>query len=184
MQPSWKLPEETEKPFRDGLGHAAKRRVTELHGMLKQLSTEQLAGMVTLSCYVAAYTAIDVVERQWPNDAQVRRMAQKTVEGGTSFAEFGVTEENVYRFLSHCALGGQPYEDVFANIFPNPPEFFAAPLFITANVLATFVPQGKTIWEFLDLIEAAYEGAWLLDLNLLPALMVRARMPQSEQTPA
>lgn len=25
------------------------------------------------------------------------------------------------------------------------------------NVLTTFVPKGKTMWEFLDLIEAAYE---------------------------
>lgn len=31
------------------------------------------------------------------------------------------------------------------------------------------------------MIEDAYEKAWLLDLNLLPALMVRARMPQPEQ---
>jgi hypothetical protein len=32
-------------------------------------------------------------------------------------------------------------------------------------------------------IEDAYEKAWLLDLNLLPALMIRARVQQKQQAP-
>jgi hypothetical protein len=181
MQPSWRLPEEIEKPFRDGLDHVAKQRGAELQPMLKQLSAEQLAGIVNLSCLVTAYTALDVAERRWPSDAQVRRMAQGVVKDGNRDDHAGVTEQNVYLFLSQCALGFKPYEDVFADVFTDPPEFFAAPLYFTANMLATFVPNGKTIWQFLDLIESSYEGAWLLDLNVLPALMVRARMPQPDQ---
>lgn len=112
------------------------------------------------------------------------RAADGAAEGGTSsFAEFGVTEENVYLFISRCALGSTPYEDVFADIFPDPTEFFAALFFITVKVLATFTPKGKDMGEFLDLMEAALEGAWLLDLNLLPALMFRARLPREALTP-
>jgi hypothetical protein len=55
--------------------------------------------------------------------------------------------------------------------------------FITVKVLATFTPKGKDMGEFLDLMEAAREGAWLLDLNLLPALMFRARLPREALTP-
>jgi hypothetical protein len=105
------------------------------------------------------------------------------VEGGTSYEEFGVTERNVYLFVSHCALGFKPYAEVFGDIFDDPREFFAVPFFLTVSVLATFVPKEQTIWEFLEAIEDAYEKAWLLDLNLLPALMVRARMPQLDQIP-
>jgi uncharacterized membrane protein len=84
----------------------------------------------------------------------------------------------VYLFTSQCALGFKPYADVFADIFGTPDDLLAAPFFIAVSVLAAYVPKGKTIWEFLEQIETAYEGAWLLDLNVLPALMVRARMPQ------
>lgn len=178
MRPSWKLPPETEEPFRDALDHAVKRRVSDLHAMLQELSQEQLEGAAGLCGLVSAYTAIDVAKRNWPSDAQIRRMAQGITEGENRDKQYGVTEQNLYLWLSQCALGFKDYADVFDAIFEDPREFLAAPFFFTANLLAGFVPQGKTIWEFLEQIESAYETALLLDLNLLPALMVRARMPQ------
>ena len=183
MHPSWRIPAEVEKPFRDALDHAAKRRVSELHDMLFRLPEEHLAAAVGLCGFVTAYTAIDVVERRWPTDAGLRRMAEKMVEGGNRDEQFGVTEQNVYLWASQCALGFKPYAEVFGDRFNDPYKFLAAPFFLTVNVLATFVPEGQTIWEFLELIEDAYEKAWLLDLNLLPALMVRARIPQPQQAP-
>lgn len=110
-------------------------------------------------------------------------LAEKTVAGENPDEQFGVTEENVYLFVSQCALGFKPYADVFSDIFTDPREFFAAPFFIAVKVLAAFLPKEKGLWEFLEQIESAYEAAWLLDLDLLPALMVRARMPQPEQQP-
>jgi hypothetical protein len=64
MSPSWRIPEDTEKPFRQALDHAAKRRADELHGFLEELQEEQLAGIVGLCAIVTAYTAIDVTERK------------------------------------------------------------------------------------------------------------------------
>lgn len=181
MNPSWRLSEEIEKPFRKALDHASKRRISELHGLLAEMTDEQIAGAIGLCGFATAYVAIDVVERRWPTDAGLRRMAENLMKGGNPDERFGVTAENVYRFTSQCALGFKPYADVFGNIFGSPDELLTAPFFITVNVLAAYVPKGQTIWEFLEQIESAYEGAWLLDLNVLPALMVRARMPQPEQ---
>lgn len=183
MSPGWRLPQEIEKPFRDALDHAAKGRVNELHDLLRSLTEEQIASAISLCGFATAYTAIDVVERRWPTDAGLRQMAAKTVEGDNPAERFGVTEQNVYLFVSQVALGFKPYVEVFGSVFADPAELFAAPFFITVDVLASFVPKGQTIWEFLELIEDSFEKAWLLDLNLLPALMVRARIPQPEQTP-
>ncbi|MBO0801652.1 MAG: hypothetical protein J2P25_01050 [Nocardiopsaceae bacterium] len=180
MNESWRLPREYEEPFRDALDHAAKRRIGDLHALLRGLTEQQATAAISLCGYVSAYIAIDVVERRWPTDAAVRRMAQKLAEVKVD-RQYGVTEENVYLYLSKCALGFQSYADVFGDAFGSLEETLAAPFFFATDMLAGFLPKnGQTIWEFLDVIEDAYEKAWLLDLNLLPALMVRARMPQPE----
>lgn len=181
MQPTWRIPEEIEKPFRTALTHATTRNIDELHSLLDSLSKEQLEGSVGLCGLASAYTAIDVTERKWPTDAQVRRMAQGITEGKNPDKQHGVTEQNLYLWLSQCALGSGNYADVFDSIFEDPHQYMAAPFFFTTNLLIRFKPKDKSETEFLSLIEAAYEGAWQLDLNLLPALMVRARMPQAGQ---
>jgi hypothetical protein len=183
MNDSRRFPKEFEEPFRDALDHAAKRRTAELRVLRERLTAQQVEATVGLCGLAAAYTAINAVGRKWPTDSGLRLMAKKTVEDGNRDEQSGVTEQNMYLFLSECALGFKPFAKVFAGVFEDPDEFFAAPFFLTINLLATFLPEGQTVWEFLDVIEDAYEKAWLLDLNLLPALMVRARMPQPEQTP-
>lgn len=181
MQQSWKIPEETEKSFRKALDHASTRNVSELHSLLEGLAKEQLEGAAGLCGLASAYTAIDVTERKWPSDAQVRRMAQGVTEGANRDEQYGVTEQNLYLWLSQCALGFKNYADVFDGIFTDPGEFLAAPFFFTTNLIIRFKPKGTSVGDFLNLIEGSYEKALLLDLNLLPALMVRARMPQPGQ---
>jgi hypothetical protein len=182
MSDNWRLPREIEEQFRDALDHAAKRRADELRSLLRRMvDGNQIDAAVQLCGLVAAYTAINTVSRRWPTDSGLRLMAEKIVQADDE--PHGVTEQNVYLFLSRCALGSESFADVFGDAFDDADKFIAAPFFLTADMLATFVPKGQTIWEFLDVIEDAYEKAWLLDLNLLPALMVRARMPQPEQAP-
>jgi hypothetical protein len=67
----------------------AKHRVGELHGLLRQLTDEQIAPAISLCGFVVAYTAIDVVERRWPADAGLHRMAMRTVEGHNPDEQFG-----------------------------------------------------------------------------------------------
>ncbi|MBO0803741.1 MAG: hypothetical protein J2P25_11805 [Nocardiopsaceae bacterium] len=180
MTESWRLPREYEEPFREALDHASKRRIGDLHALLRGLTEQQATAAISLCGYVCAYTAINTVSRRWPTDGGLRLMAEKTPKGVEEDAPYGVTEENVYLYLSKCALGFQSYADVFGDVFGSLEETLAAPFFITVDLMATFLPKGQTIGDFLDIIEDAYEKAWLLDLNLLPALMVRARMPQPE----
>lgn len=179
--PPWKLSEEIEKPFRHALDRAAKGKPDEVRELLHGMTDEQIAGCLTMSGWVAAYTAINAVSRRWPTDHGLHVLAQKVVEGGNRDEAQGVTEENVYKYVSEVALQCKSYADVFDGVFEDPGESLSAPLFIAVNVLTTFLPKDKTIWEFLDQIETAYEAAYLVDLNVLPALMVRARMPQPEQ---
>jgi hypothetical protein len=81
-----------------------------------------------------------------------------------------------------CAFGFEPYADV-GDVFEDAHELLAAPFFFTINMILRFHPDGKSFGEFLNMIETAYEAAWLLDFNLLPARMVRARMQQEQQAP-
>lgn len=179
----WRLPEEIEKPFRHALATAGKGNAVEVRELLHQMTDEQIAACIRMSGWATAYAAISAVSRRWPTDHGLRVLAQKVVEGGNRDEAHGVTEANVYKYVSEVALQCKPYEDVFEGVFEDPGDLLIAPLFFAVNVLATFHPEDKTIWEFLDQIETAFEAAYLVDLNVLPALMVRARMPQPEQTP-
>lgn len=178
MNSSWSIPEETEKPFRKALDHASQRNIDELHSTLEQLTKEQLESAVGLCGLISAYVAINAVKRRWPTDGGLRHMAMRAVEGENQDERYGVTEQNLYLWLSKCALGFNAYAEAFDGVFDDPRELMIAPFFFTINLLARFHPEDVSVTDFLNQIEAAYEGAWLLDLNVLPALMVRARMPQ------
>jgi hypothetical protein len=183
MNESWRLPREIEAQFRDALDHAAKRHISELHALLHSMTDrQQIDAAVHLCGLVAAYTAINTVSRRWPTSSGLHLMAEKIAQAKVD-EPYGVTEQNVYLFLSRCALGSESFADVFGDAFEDADAFIAAPFFLTVDTLATFVPKGQTIWEFLDVIEDAYEKAWLADLSLLPALIVRARMQQEQQAP-
>lgn len=178
-----RIPRKDEEAFRDAINHASHKRINELRAQLETMSDEQVATAIRLCAFVSAYTAIDVVSRRWPTDEGVRMIAEKTARSAGENAWPGVTEENLYLFLSRCALGFEDLSAVLGNEFKDGYELLMAPFFWTIHLLATFGPKELSVAQFLDVIEDAYEKAWLLDLNLLPALMVRARMPQQGQTP-
>jgi hypothetical protein len=179
MQPNWRIPAGVEEPFREALGHAFKHRISDLRSTLGQMSEEELEGGVGLCGLVSAYTVIDTVNRTWPTDTAVRHIAQKIAEAESRDAQYGVTEQNLYLWLSKCALGFDAYAEHFDSVFEDAREFLAAPYLFTGHLLARFHPNDETAAEFLNQIERAYEGAGLLDRNLLPALMVQERMAQA-----
>jgi hypothetical protein len=175
-----RLPPEVEEPFRQGLDHAAKGRIGELGSLVDGLSEQQLSGVIGMCLFTAAYTAIDVCGRKWPDDASVREMAEHTASVSPEDKALGLTAQSVYQFISRCALSFEPLDEVFGES----EEILTLPFVITVDFLAAFVPKELSIGQFLDMIEDAYEKAFILDLNLLPALMVRARMPQPEEASA
>lgn len=176
-----RIPRKDEEAFRDAINHASHKRVDELRAHLNSLTDEQVATAINLCAFVSAYTAIDVVRRRWPTDDEIRQIADGTAKSAGENPWPGVTAQNLYLFLSRCALGFEDLSTVLGSEFKDTDDLLMAPFFWTIHLLATFGPQGLSVADFLDVVEDAYEKAWLLDLNLLPALMVRARMPQPGQ---
>lgn len=183
MNTGYGIPQKDEEAFRAALNHAGHKRVDELRSALDRMTDQQIATAVRLCGFVSAYTVIDVVNRRWPTDEGVRLIAEKTARSAGANAWPGVTEQNLHLFLSRCALGFEDFTVVLNDAFPDADDLLMAPFFLTIQLLGTFGPSEQSISAFLDVVEDAYEKAWQLDLNLLPALMVRARMPQPGKTP-
>lgn len=162
-----------EKPFRAALGHALRGELSEMNHLLEELSVDQGGAALGLCILVTGYVAIDVCGRRWPGNASVRSIAEHVANTGRIVKEIGLKTQQVYDFISRVALGGEPLEDVF----PDADEGAKLPFIVAAHTLGTYHPREIEWWEFLDAIEYALEKAWATDLNVLPALMLRARMP-------
>lgn len=159
-----------EKPFRKALGHAARAEAEAMATLLENLSEPQVAGGIDLCAFTAAFTAMDVVGRQWPDEANLRRIAAGTVTG-TNARKLGLAEQDVYDFVARISIGLEPID----RVFPEPDRMITLPYYITAHLLVSFGPSEQEWWDFLDRAEAAYEVAQSVDLDVLPALMLRAR---------
>jgi hypothetical protein len=159
-----------EKPFRKALGYAARAEAEEMAVVLENLSQAQAVEGIALCAFTAAYTAMDVVGRQWPDEANLRRMAAGTVTGANA-RKLSLTEQDVYDFIERVSIRFEPID----RVFPEPDRMITLPYYITAHLLVSFGPSEQQWWEFLDRAEAAYEVAQSVDLDVLPALMLRAR---------
>lgn len=169
---------EAEKPFRKALGHAARGELEEMEKLLAGISEEQVAEGLSLCVLVAGYTAIDVCGREWPNDANLHRIAKGTTTGSNA-QKVGLQERDVYDFVTRASLRFEPVN----SVFPEPERMVMLPFLITAHLLVSFGPREKEWWEFLDSIEESFEAADAVDLDLLPALMLRSRRAASTGTP-
>jgi hypothetical protein len=159
-----------EKPFRQALGHAARAEPEAMATLLENLSAPQVSGGIALCTFTTAFAAMDVVGRQWPDEANLRHIAAGTVKG-TNARRLGLTEQEVYDFIARVAFGLEPID----RVFPEHDRMITLPYYITAHLLVSYGPSEQHWWEFLDRAEAAYEVAQSVDLDVLPALMLRAR---------
>ena len=158
----------TEEPTRDMLGHAIRGEMQELSALIHSVGDERYRRVLGLCVIAAAYVAVDVAGR-WPTDADVREIARLVSQSGT---EIPLDEADVYDYLSEAALGFKPLPQAMGD------DMAAAtlPLFVTGTLLFAYRPEGKKWWDYLDQIWSAYEKAEALDVSVLPALQVRARM--------
>lgn len=155
---------------RNMLGHAMRGEVEQIPPILQELGEERWRQGLNLCVSIAGYIAIDVCRSQWPGDAFVRRMAEKTVQAED---ELNLDASVVYEFLTRIALGFEPP----SNVFTDPTEAAVAPILITASLLLTFTPKGKDQWVWLDEIEAAIEAAAEMKPSVYPAVVLRSQMP-------
>jgi hypothetical protein len=157
-----------EKPTRDMLGHAIRGELPDLATLIQSVGGEQYRYVLGLCMTAAAYIAVDVSGR-WPTDADVKEIARLVAERET---EIQLDQADVYDYLSRAVLDFQPLPDALGD------DVAAAtlPVLITGSMLFTFRPKGGKWWDYLDQIWAAYAAAERLDVSVLPALQVRARM--------
>jgi hypothetical protein len=157
-----------EKPTRDMLGHAIRGELPELAALIESVGGEQYRHVLGLCLTAAAYIAVDVSGR-WPTDADVREIARLVAERET---EVQLDQTDVYDYLSRAVLNFQPLPEALGD------DLAAAtlPVLITGSMLFIFRPKGGKWWDYLDQIWSAYETAETVDVSVLPALQVRARM--------
>jgi len=165
-----RISRDVEKPFRDAVGHAVRNEIDEMHEGLLRLTDEQIASCLNLCAFVSGYVAIDVCGRQWPDEDNLRRLAEATTETNNARA-FGLKAADSYAYVRRVALRGEPLDTVL-----SPPDEAATLSFvITGHLLVAFGPAEQHWWEYLNMIEESMEVALAADLDLLPALMLRSR---------
>jgi hypothetical protein len=157
-----------EEPTRDMLGHAIRGERSDLAALIRSAGNERYRQVLGLCLTAAAYVAVDVSGR-WPTDADTREIARVVAERGT---EIKLDQADVYDYLSGAALGFRPLPEALGD----DTAAAALPVLITGSLLFTFRPAGQKWWDYLDQILSAYETAETVDLSVLPALQVRARM--------
>jgi hypothetical protein len=157
-----------EEPTRDMLGHAIRGELPDLAAVIQSVGNERYKQALGLCLIAAAYVAVDVSGR-WPTDADVQEIARLVNERGT---EVKLDQADVYDYLSGAALGFRSLPDALGDDVAA----VTLPLLITGSMLFMFRPKGEKWWDYLDQIWSAYETAETVDVSVLPALQVRARM--------
>ena len=164
-----------EQPTRTMLGHAMRHELEELAAQISTEGNETVARGIALCVLASGYIAIDVSGMRWPTEPVLRKIAHNASSAAT---ELDLDESDIYEYLSRVALGSEKLDDVFPM-----PKAGMLPLLITANLLATFRPQDKHWWEYLDQIWDAAEAADRTSLTVLPVLMLRARKQPTHAEP-
>jgi hypothetical protein len=157
-----------EEPTRDMLGHAIRGELRDLAAVIQSVGNERYKQALGLCLIAAAYVAVDVSGR-WPTDADVQEIARLVNERGT---EVKLDQADVYDYLSGAALGFRSLPDALGDDVAA----VTLPVLITGSMLFMFRPKGGKWWDYLDRIWSAYETAETMDVSVLPALQVRARM--------
>jgi len=173
-----RLSADIEKPFRDALGHAIRNEIEEMHEGLLRLTDEQIASCLILCAFVSGYVAIDVCGRQWPDEDNLRRLGEATTKSNNARA-FGLKAEDSYAYVKRVALRGE----LLTTVLSPPEDAGTLSFVITGRLLVAFGPADQHWWEYLNKIEETYEVALAADLDLLPALMLRARRLTSPGAP-
>lgn len=164
-----------EEPTRKMLGHAIRGETQDLSALILSVGTQRYRRVIELCLLASAYIAADASGR-WPTGADVREIARLVHERGIAIK---LDQDDVYDYLSGAALGFQSlpealHSDMAAAILP---------VLVTGNMLFTFRPDGQKWWDYLDQIWGAYEKAEAVDVSVLPALQVRAKMLKAAGAP-
>lgn len=167
-----RIDSKVEQTTRDLLDHAMKGELAEIPRIIGSINDDRIVqDCLKLCVMIAGYAAIEICGAEWPNEKSLRKISANTANAAKS--RFRVDETEVYAFLDSSALRFRP----LSEIYPTQEEAMLTPFLITASMLVTYGPKDKTVWEYLDQIEGALEASAALDASILPALILRTRMP-------
>jgi hypothetical protein len=169
-----RIPPAIEKPFRKALGHAIRNELDEFREALLALGDEQVLACLSLCAYVTGFVAIDVSGGQWPNEHNRSGIAERATKG-VKAREFGLTPEESYAYLVRVALGFEPLDTVFPATTEGNKDAVTLSFVIAGHIMTAFCPVDLEWWEYLTIMEEAYEASASASLALLPALMLRSR---------
>lgn len=159
-----------EQALRDAMGHVAHAEADQIEPTLAALDDDGRAEALGLCVAIACYVAIDVCER-WPNDADVRQLAEDIATTGTTAEQLHLNSKEIYAYLSRTAFGLEPVEDVISD------EATATRMMVIVAQRAVLIyrpDKEKGWWEYLDVIEAAIDAASDLNPAVIPAAVLRA----------
>lgn len=161
-----------EGPTRKMLGHAIRHELEDLAILMHAEGNETFLGSIRLCLFASAYIAVNSSER-WPTEVDLRELARLAAR---SVTRLPITESEIYEYLSRCVLGSEALDEVFP-----PDKAVTLPLFATANLVLSFMPEGKEWWEYLDQIWDAAEAAEHISPTVFPAVLILAHR-QTQQT--
>lgn len=166
-----RLDPKVEGPTRKMLGHAMRGELDDLPPTAETLGGDmRRQESLELCVLVAGYIAVDVCGAQWPTDAAVRKLADDTAAATTKYP---LDPALLYAYLSRAALGFEPLD----RVFPSLTEARFDPILMTAALLTTCCPDTKDPWQYLNEIEEALEAAVTVNRTMIPAMVLRAHMP-------
>lgn len=159
-----------EKPTRDLLGHAIRGELDEMGRLIYSIGDQQYMECTALCIAIIGYIAIDASGMRWPSGSALREMARHAAETTTSF---DLSATDVSEFLSRVVFGTEKVDQVLPDLAVST----TLPILATARILASFRPhkeRDQHWWDYLEVIEKAFEAAPTFDMSILPALMLRA----------
>lgn len=166
------IEEKIDRAARDLFEHAIRGELDKIPPVLLSLDDADRLGCLELCVLTAGYVAVDVCGMQWPSEPAVRRIADNLA---SAKVDVDLDSADVYAYLNRVVIGFEKTDQAFSD----PESALLTTILVTGNLLFVFCPDGKTVWEYLNEIEAAIETAASVERYVLPAMIYRSRIPVS-----
>jgi len=163
-----------EKALREAIGRVPRAEVEQIDAALAGLTDAERSEAIFLGTLVACYVAVDACGSQWPDNANLRQIAEDLATTGTTAERLHLDAGEIYAYLSRTALGPEPLRDVI----PDYAEGTRLAIVVAQRAIVVYSPKDTSIWDYLDRIESSIELALALDPTVLPAAVMRAYLPK------
>jgi hypothetical protein len=163
-----------EKALRETMEGVPRADADQILAPLAALTDAERVEAVALSAIVTCYVAVDACGSQWPDDGDIRQIADDLANTGTTAKRLQLHAEEIHEYLSRTALGSESLDDVI----PDRERAECLAVVVAQRAIGVYSPKGGSMWDYLDQIEAAIEVASALDATVLPAAVMRAYLPK------